>query len=130
MRKAAATALGRINTQEGREALTFAQGGGVKYVSDAASTALLPKVVGESHYQAVLAKIAVRSPLQGAATRATAELVPEPENPFDKNAVAVRIQGDTVGYLQRSDAEKYLRSPQRLQPVLFLHRRDPRWWWP
>ena len=34
-------------------------------------------------------------------------LVPQPDNPFDGHAVVVQIQGQTVGYLSRSDARRY-----------------------
>ncbi|MHA7210075.1 HIRAN domain-containing protein [Arthrobacter sp. MDT1-65] len=36
-----------------------------------------------------------------------AELIPEPDNPHDANAVSVRIKGHVVGYLERSVAAKY-----------------------
>jgi hypothetical protein len=59
--------------------------------------------VGESHYQAAL-KSAARN---GRLCRAT--LRPEPENPFDVNAVVVEVGGQTVGYLCRADARRYQR---------------------
>jgi hypothetical protein len=33
-----------------------------------------------------------------------AELVPEPTNPYDRNAIKVTIDGACVGYLSRKDA--------------------------
>jgi hypothetical protein len=36
-----------------------------------------------------------------------AELVPEPTNKFDANAIMVRIDGACVGYLSRADAVKF-----------------------
>jgi collagen type III alpha len=36
-----------------------------------------------------------------------AELVPEPTNKFDPNAIMVRIDGACVGYLSRGDAAKF-----------------------
>jgi hypothetical protein len=59
--------------------------------------------VGESQYQPALRQVARNGPLCWAA------LVPEPENLFDSNAVAVKIQGQTVGYLARADARRYQR---------------------
>jgi hypothetical protein len=59
--------------------------------------------VGESQYQPTLKRAARQSRLCWAC------LVPEPDNPFDANAVAVKIQGETVGYLCRADARRYQR---------------------
>jgi len=79
------------------------------------------KVVGESHYQPALQLIANgrvfgtdfadHGPVQ-------ALLVPEPQNPFDQNAVRVDIlisdrQSVKVGYLSRAVAPRY--QPQLLQ---------------
>jgi len=36
-----------------------------------------------------------------------AHLVPEPDNPFDANAISVRINGNVVGYLERPVAAEY-----------------------
>lgn len=36
----------------------------------------------------------------------SAQLVPEPENPHDPNAIRVDFDGTTVGYIQRSDCQK------------------------
>jgi hypothetical protein len=60
-------------------------------------------VVGESQYQSALQQIARRGRL------CEATLIPEPENPFDANAVVVKIQGEVVGYLPRSHARRYQR---------------------
>jgi hypothetical protein len=59
--------------------------------------------VGESQYQPALQR-AARS---GRICWAT--LLPEPDNPFDANAVAVQVGGETVGYLSRTDARRYQR---------------------
>jgi HIRAN domain-containing protein len=61
-------------------------------------------VVGESHYQA-----AIRTACNWKADTDTlfhcmAELVPEPMNPYDRNAIKVTIDGGCVGYLSRQDA--------------------------
>ena len=65
------------------------------------------EVVGESHYQAVLEEICGGRTADGADHDCTATLVPEPENPKDRNAVQVTIGGRTVGYLSRGDAIGY-----------------------
>ena len=36
-----------------------------------------------------------------------AQLIPEPKNPHDKNAVRVEIAGQTVGYLSKENALRY-----------------------
>lgn len=66
------------------------------------------EVVGESHYQDVLWRCVggddgsrVRHPVH-------ALLVHEPENPHDRNAIAVVIDGNVVGYLARDDAAVYV----------------------
>ncbi|MGW5454751.1 HIRAN domain-containing protein [Nocardia sp. NPDC003979] len=46
---------------------------------------------------------------RGTETRRTVELVPEPDNPYDRNAVAVRFANQTIGYLPREDAIRYHR---------------------
>jgi hypothetical protein len=49
-----------------------------------------------------------------------ATLVPEPDNPFDGHAVAVNIQGETVGYVSCGDARRYqsrLRALEQLKDV-------------
>jgi len=75
-------------------------------------TAVLPgtgrgffiEVVGESHYQPQLRQlqaIAGTDPVR-------VLLHPEPENPHDANAVAVKtFEGETLGYLTREDAPRY-----------------------
>lgn len=61
-------------------------------------------VVGESNYQDALIAIAGRYTREGDSVEVEAELVREPSNPHDPNAVAVRIQRRTVGYLSRDQA--------------------------
>ncbi len=57
------------------------------------------EVVGESHY-----KEAIRAALELFGRAQLAQLVREPKNRHDRNAVAVRLAGKTVGYLPASDA--------------------------
>ena len=60
------------------------------------------EVVGESHYQPALKAAA---DTYGRAQ--LAQLVREPRNKYDRNAVAVRLAGQTVGYLPRDEALDY-----------------------
>jgi hypothetical protein len=65
-------------------------------------------VTGESHYQAALVDIA-GPPMPGVVRFRTelALLVPEPQNQYDPNAVAVQIGGQHVGYLPRDLALRF-----------------------
>lgn len=65
-------------------------------------------------------------PARGADLDTHAELVPEPHNRFDPRAVAVRVQGQVVGYLPREDAHRYYAVlaglvEQGLQPQVPCH---------
>jgi hypothetical protein len=62
------------------------------------------EVVGESNYQAQLTRIVGNPNDDGVDVPCLALLVPEPTNPYDRNAVRVDIDGGTVGYLARQDA--------------------------
>lgn len=62
-------------------------------------------VVGESHYQDSL-EYAARHRSEGAQYIAcVAELVPDPNNEFDRNAVRIEIAGRPVGHLSRDQAQ-------------------------
>lgn len=63
-------------------------------------------VVVESLYQATLVKICGK-PSKEYRREFSARLVPENNNPHDKNAVMVRIELRLVGYLSRDDALTY-----------------------
>jgi hypothetical protein len=63
------------------------------------------EVVGESHYQGMLSKIVASIPSGHDFVQATLEM--EPNNPYDKNAVAVKIAGQLVGYLPKAAAKEY-----------------------
>lgn len=63
-------------------------------------------VVGESHHQRELQEIAQQ---REAGKPLTALLIPEDDNPADKNAVLVTILGRKVGYLAREDAPIFRR---------------------
>lgn len=65
------------------------------------------EVVGEASYQAALEAIVGTKPSEHVRVPVQAVLVPEPQNPYDQNAIRVDIAGQTVGYLTRDDAVRY-----------------------
>jgi hypothetical protein len=64
----------------------------------------LINVVGESHYQPAIRAACGAGINEEVLFECFAELVPEPSNPYDSNAVKVLIDGRQVGHLSRSDA--------------------------
>lgn len=66
-------------------------------------------VVGENWHESAIASVLGRRPgLDEEIERyAIAELVPEPDNPHDANAICVRIEEETVGYLSADAARTY-----------------------
>lgn len=66
------------------------------------------EVVGESYRQDDLWQLVGGFSADRVRCAATAVLVPEPENPRDRNAIKVLIDGRHVGYLSREDAVLYL----------------------
>ena len=67
------------------------------------------EVVGESHYQMAIARLAGDHSTDGADVQCVAELWPEDNNRHDSKAVAVKIHGNLVGYLSREDARSFRR---------------------
>jgi len=65
------------------------------------------EIVGESHYQKHLKKLCGGYSKEGSRKKATAELHYENNNPYDKQAIRIEINGKTVGYLTREDARFY-----------------------
>ena len=65
------------------------------------------EVVGESHYQDTLWQIVGGPSDEHVRHYTVAVLLPEPDNPYDTNAVQVLIGGELVGYLSREDAAVY-----------------------
>ena len=65
------------------------------------------EVVGESHYQDALWQIVGGRRAEPVRHDIYALLVPNPENPYDANAIEVRIEGHLVGHLSREDAVLY-----------------------
>lgn len=66
------------------------------------------EVVGESYYQDALWRIVGGIREDRVRHDVVAMLLPEPDNEYDRNAIAVRISGLHVGYLSRHDAAAYL----------------------
>jgi hypothetical protein len=67
------------------------------------------EIVGEASYQAAIGRLAGAKTHDGVSVYKPAVLVPEPTNPHDRNAVSVRIEGLTVGYLSREQAVTFHR---------------------
>lgn len=65
------------------------------------------EVVGESHRQKALEDIAGGRSEDSAEVHCIAKLVPEPDNPNDRDAVRVEVEGYHVAYLSRKDAKRY-----------------------
>ncbi|GAB3922822.1 hypothetical protein GCM10029976_012170 [Kribbella albertanoniae] len=76
------------------------------------------EVVGESHYQDALWSISGARVGQSVRCTVDAVLVPEPQNTYDPNAIAVVIQGHLVGYLDRQTAGQYVAG---LNELMRLH---------
>jgi len=65
-------------------------------------------VVGESYREDALWRLVGGTRQEGVRVECVAQLIPEPENLHDGNAIAVFIEGEHVGYLSRSDAAAYV----------------------
>jgi hypothetical protein len=65
------------------------------------------EVVGESRYQDALWMIVGGRRPDAVRYQALALLRPEPDNPYDQNAIQVIVEGHLVGYLSREDAALY-----------------------
>ena len=73
------------------------------------------EVVGESRYETPIRNLLGRDLKEdGKEIQARAELVPEPHNRHDRNAIGVWVGGGQVGYLGREDAVRYARVLSRL----------------
>jgi hypothetical protein len=64
-------------------------------------------VVGESHYRDAIAQVVGIRTSQAIKLVTHAALVAEPDNPYDRNAVGVWIEGRKVGHLARADAQAF-----------------------
>lgn len=63
-------------------------------------------IVGESHYQSALERICGGKSEEGSEYYCLAQLVPEPHNPHDRNAIAAYINSAKVGYISRQMAAR------------------------
>ncbi len=45
-------------------------------------------------------------------------LIPQPDNPYDKNAVGVWVSGERIGYLRKKDAARYSAALRRRKEPL------------
>ncbi|MEE4187834.1 MAG: HIRAN domain-containing protein [Roseobacter sp.] len=64
------------------------------------------EVVGESNYQEALIEVCGGYSRDGYELELVAEIEREPSNPYDENAILVSIDGHTVGYLSRDQAQR------------------------
>ena len=62
------------------------------------------QVYGEENYQDALIRLAGPYTKEGKRLVCDADLYLEPNNPYDRNAIRVEIEGTTVGYIGRYDA--------------------------
>jgi hypothetical protein len=69
---------------------------------------VLIRVVGTSHYQDALLELSGRAADEEIRVEKIAIFVPEPDNPHDPNAIAVRIEARLVGYLSRDENRRWL----------------------
>lgn len=65
------------------------------------------EIVGTAPYQAALEAIAGDTPESALELEKWAHLIPEPDNPWDRNAVAVYIDARKIGYLPRESSAAY-----------------------
>lgn len=73
-------------------------------VSDASDGLVEIEVVGESHHQDTLERIAGPKEPEGKQMRVGATLRREPTNPYDGNAVRVEVMGQLIGHVARTMA--------------------------
>ena len=64
-------------------------------------------IVGESHYQGALEAICGGRTTDGTNKIVDAFLMLDDQNPYDKQAVAIVIEGKKVGHLSRENARQY-----------------------
>lgn len=74
------------------------------------------EVAGEAFREAEITRAIGRSPGvdEEIEVTVTAHLVPEPDNPHDKNAISVRINGEVVGYIERDQTRQYKNAVHRI----------------
>ena len=65
------------------------------------------ELVGTAPYQEALQAIAGDTPESAPELEKWAHLIPEPDNPWDRNAVAIYIDARKIGYLPRESSAAY-----------------------
>jgi hypothetical protein len=73
-------------------------------------TSFACEIAGTSHYQGILEQIVGGRRDTSIYCRAIAILMPEPDNPHDPGAIAVRIDGETIGHIKRTDTDRFHKS--------------------
>lgn len=89
------------------------------------------EVIGESHHAKELITIAKNHGGRGTGEVFTeALLIPEPNNPADRNAIKVMVEGQHVGYIPREDAGAYsaILTPLALEKRQLLEVPTRVWW--
>lgn len=87
------------------------------------------EVAGEGHHSAEIARLFPRGvPEEGVEDTFEADLVPEPTNRYDANAVQVVISGNLVGYLPKEEAATYQPRLSRLANQGLLATVESRVW--
>jgi hypothetical protein len=80
------------------------------------------EIVGESHYQENLKKVAGNYSEDGVEKDVLAKLIYENDNPYDSNAILIEICGYKIGYLSKSAAifyrKKVVENGQEEQPAI------------
>lgn len=75
------------------------------------------EVAGEAHHRSEIRAVLGRDLRRGSEVEldnVPVHLVPEPDNPYDPNAVSVRVNGLVVGYLDRDTAARYRQPIRRI----------------
>jgi hypothetical protein len=87
------------------------------------------EVVGEASYTKEIRSLFGRSfNPEGTEIELQAQLIPEPENRYDRNAVKVAYADTTIGYLPREDAKRYFPVLSRLVAQGYLPQLKARVW--
>ena len=100
---AAVLVFGRLNSRKNRTPVRLSGPGTYEF-----------DIVGEASYQDALSKICGGKQEESAEHYADAELYLEDDNPHDKKAVCVLIEGKTVGYLSRKEARAFRKQIEEL----------------
>jgi len=67
------------------------------------------EIVGEASYQSNIERFAVKRDGKGSFTEVQARIIRDINNSYDKNATKVDINGLTVGYFARNNAESWVK---------------------